>query len=201
MAKETTHTHTLMDRWERLERYARWRRGRFPLHELPHDVLAQVMSHLDGHDVSNLVEVVVGERPRMDVPAHIQRVPVELRPQWLYQQVYARVEAFLASMSDVCFFHAKEHTHVCVFFDWSPFARKKPVPVAQFRWVPWRVPRARMTVNPDALHARIHASVKARRPEAHVAVHTCLMWNRRIILHPRPILQTHCPLVPHFFYA
>lgn len=190
-----------MGRWERLERYARWRRGRLPLDELPHDLLAHVMSFLDGDDVSNLIEVVVGVKPQIDVPAHVHRVPIEVRPQWLFREVYARAEAFLKAMSDVCLFHAKEHTHVCIFFDWSPFAVKKLKPVAQFRWVPWRTPRAHMTIHTEALHAHIHASCKARRPEAHVAVHTCLTWNRRAILHPKPILQTQCPLVPHIFFA
>lgn len=187
-------------RWERLERYARWRKGSFPLHALPHDVLEHVAQFLPGEDVQSLIEVVLGWRPSVDVPTHVKRVPIQVRARWMYQEVVDRADAFLSSIADLCFFHAKEHTHVCVFFDWSPFAPTPPCPIAQFRWVPWKTPRARMTVHAAVLRSHLIACCKARRAESHVAVHTCLTWNNRIVLHPKPILLTSCPLIPHFLF-
>ena len=163
-------------------------------------MLEHIASFLPGADVKHLLEAVLGCRPRVDEPGDVTRVPVQMRARWMYQEVLDRADAFFHSISDLCFFHAKEHTHVCVFFDWSPFASTQAHPVAQFRWVPWKTPRARMTVHAPTLREHLIQCCKARRAESHVAVHTCLTWNRRFVLHPKPVLLTSCPLIPHFFF-
>lgn len=186
-----------MTRWDRLERYARWRSHRLPLLALPDDVLAHLASHhLDAASLRALAEAVVGWMPSMWATRDVAAVPKPLRASWLLTCVLASVEAQLYALRDFCIFHARDCTTVLVFLDWTPFASSASMPVATTYWESPHC--ANMRVCQHALQRAVMQSCMLARPVAHVAVHAVLHWHGRTILRAKPLMQTSLPVLPHF---
>ena len=185
-------------RWERLERYARWR-GRFTLHHLPDDLLAHVCETLDTHALCHLAAAYVGYPPCPQSAADVAAVPAPFRMLWLARRVVHDLETYLdGPLSASGFYHARDGLTAMVFLDWSPFAGTPPRPVATYEWYG---ARARAHIDRDALYDAVLGGVRARRPRAQVSVHTLTHWRAHTYLNPSASMMTCVPLFPHFALA
>ena len=127
---------TSMQRWKRLERYTVWRQHRFPLLELPEDILYKVVSSgLTATDVTHLVTTICGFAPKLNSRQQVQHIPLCIRATWVAHTILSHFKTFLVSMADRALFHAMFVPFVCVFADWSPFSGDRPTPIAEYRWV------------------------------------------------------------------
>jgi len=167
-------------RWDRLERYARWRRrrGALRLTALPCDVLHHLATHyLDGAAVRALAHAFVGFDPDCRTVAEAALVPEWFRSKWIYHELLAHFEATLRSFADPCLFHALGCARVVVHADWSPFARKdaRPACLAEYAWDRagaarrwWRrggPVRAHVRIHEQALSACLLRALQAKLPQ------------------------------------
>lgn len=185
-------------RWERLERYARWR-GRLTLRHLPDDLLAHVCSTLDTPALCCLAAAYVGHVPSPQSAADVAAVPSPFRMLWLARRVVHDLEDYLdGALSESCFYHARDGLSVVAFLDWSPFAGTPPRPVATYGWYG---ARAHVYVDREAVYDAVLRGVRARRSCAQVAVHTLTHWHDHTLLHPRACVLASAPLIPYFALA
>lgn len=190
---------TTSSRWDRLERYARWRKHPPFLESLPGDLLSHIASFLPPADYGSLVTALVGFPPRVHSLQEIRLVPPEMLASWVHQRVMASLVAYLYSLTDLCLLHARDCTTVCVFFDWTPFSPHRFGPVAEYRWVPWAAPHGRAEVHERRVERALLRSCRARRPEAYVSVHTVLHWHGAK-MRPTPVFTASVPTIPYIYF-
>lgn len=190
-------------RWSRLERYARWKAGRFPLHRLPHDLLAHLTdAFLTPQDRLALLEALLGFAPSIYSKEHVEAVPRELRGPWLFHQAYCNVHLAVQSFADRAFLEARDYTRILAFADWSPFASRSPVrPIATFEWRSTCTPHGHMFVDEEALVHAVRVALRAARPGMHFAIHRELLWHGRRVIIPTPVLLTNYVFFPAFLAA
>ena len=134
-----------MSRWDRLERYARWRRCGARLEALPEDVLALVASFLRESEAAALIRALVSDDLSVEHPHLVRRIPHALRLPWTMYDTALRFETFLLRTytEGALYATAKESTCVCIFSDWTVFSlgtrdrrgpNELPIPVAEFFW-------------------------------------------------------------------
>ena len=186
-----------MDRWDRLERYARWKSDRMKLEKMPNDIISyMIRSFLPYTDMRNLLTAMSGRYLDISCKADNDYIPDELRLYWIEETVTESFIAYLHSMTEFACFHAAHTTTVVqAFIDWSPFSPIVPMPVADYAWN-----NAHTTVNihRDCVRYYITTCVKQRKPCVRISFHKTLRWNHQNILHPDPIMATEFNFIPHF---
>lgn len=186
------------DRWERLVRYAQFRSNRLRLDHLPGDVLYHMAYwFLSPDDLCKLVEALLGYAPDMGRPTHVADVAPELQALWVQSHAQVRLQNCIHSLSEFCFFHARNYTAVLVFIDWSPFAPSSPSPVAEFCWMQ-TAPYARMTLYHTQIIKSLQDAFAQHRSCVQVSIYTWSYWNGTSVLHNRPVHLTSVALTPHF---
>ena len=197
----TTTTTTTTSRWTRLQRYAQWKSGCFPLSHLPHDILAHIFANfLTPLECQHVLTALIGRVPSMFNRADLVDVPEEVRAMWIQQCAYSEFHFGIGQLADLCFFHARDYSYVHVFVDWSPFASKKPPkPVATIKWQQNRRPHGSMIIHSDVLMAHLFLAIQDGRTAVQLSVYRQLQWNRKLLLHPQPVHTTCHAFLPHFF--
>lgn len=124
-----SYSSSSSSRWDRLERYARWRQRRLPLLQLPEDVLAVVARFLEEREVDLLVRALIlpfsidGEALTVYRSDLVRKIPSCLRKSWVLYDTVTRMEAALgAYTSHALYSTAYDGTCVCIFADWSVFS-------------------------------------------------------------------------------
>lgn len=186
------------DRWDRLTRYARWRQWKFPLLQLPGDVLAHMCrTFLEYADVCHLMEALHGPLDH-HARACVVKVPRDVQALWVLSAVQCTVRRFLQHISDECFFLAAHCSMVRVFVDWTPFCGRKGTPVAEYKWNALS-PHANMHTDGMEILRVIQQSHIYRRPMGQVSMYQCFLWSYgRIHMNHRPSRMCCVPLVPCF---
>ena len=160
-SKSCVHSELATDvsRWERLERYARWRQNKLRLDLLPDEVLHLIISHLDRRDMYNLVECLVGFRPNILHPKEIMRIPQHIQSTWIEQVLCDRFEERIYSFTETALYYAREVSSIVMLIDWSTFANIPAVPVAEYRWT--------MLPNEESMsHSNFRVGVYSQLPSA-----------------------------------
>lgn len=132
-------THVLETRWQRLERYARWRQRLLsPLRDLPDDLVEYLCAFLSHSDLTRLLIAYTGtslthRRDLSDIPPFIQ-------DRWIAQAAYDQVYNTVLQCSEVACYHCDytEWISVHVHADWSAFTpqyAQSSAPLARYRWV------------------------------------------------------------------
>ena len=178
----------MTDRWERLERYARWR-SRLCIERLPGDVLFHVATLLDPRDVCSLCEALVCH-PSPTLNTCLQSIPGELQSMWLHCHAWNTVKNALdhPTLRNVLLHHARSCTSVLVFLDWSPFAKASSVlPVAECRWLP-QEPFVEVILYQENLQRSVRQSLQYERPCAQLSVYGwSQMHTGHSMIHYRPL--------------
>lgn len=184
------------NRWQRADRYLRWRQRRFAPLRLPEDVLVHLLlHHLDAEHMLRTVEALWGPL-RHDREEDVRRLPSGLRAAWTLHRVRRNFCIGLLAYQSRCYHAASHCHHVAVYVDWSPFASPvPPEPVARFAWL--HVERPTMMVDEAVLLRCIGESHRRQRPFGYVTAYEChwfpggARWQSCV-----PFLQTVLPLMP-----
>lgn len=187
-------------RWTRLQRYAQWKSGRFPLSNLPYDILAHICrTFLTPLECQHVLTALIGRVPSMYNKADLLDVPEELRAMWVQQCAYWQLHFGIGQLADLCFYHARDYSYIHVFVDWSPFASKKPPkPVATVKWQPRRRPHGSMFIDSDVLYSHLFRAIQDGRTAVQLSIYRQLQWHRTFFLHPEAVFTTCHTFLPHF---
>lgn len=181
-------------RWDRLERYCRWRQRRFRWHDLPSDVAEKIVERLPDADRAALVEALLPGACDDDDDA--ERVDAAYRHAWLESVAVLRLkEHVYAHVAHRALYEAHSVLRTHLFVDWSVFARGPPSPVATFEWV------GGAHADVAFWDAEIRAQVRRHAAEALPVVrltahHEFVASPARIVLHPTPFLTQTMQLLP-----
>lgn len=187
-----------MSRWERLERYSRWKQSRLRIDRLPNDVVLNIISFLAHDDVCSLLNALYAVSPQpIDMRRQVQQVPVELRGEWLHGAACDGVRRMLYGIGEMAFYHSRDCTRVCAHADWSVFSGPcMPVALCVYEWTPAH--SARVEVNECEIWRVVqHASATGRNAVS-IALYRYLLWSGSWILHPDPCYRTMYAVFPHF---
>ena len=188
-------------RWERLERYARFRQRRFRLDHLPDELLLHVCSHLAHEDVCAVL-VALYSAPRDNVTAASQChvVPTTLRPEWLHGAAVDGVRRALASLAEPALFHARDCSYVAAHADWSVFSGPRmPVCLCAYAWTPLRCAQV---LTSDAEVVRLVRRCAHRgSTSVTLVLHRYIVCNDRTVLHPEPCARVTHHVFPHFLLS
>jgi hypothetical protein len=218
-------------RWERLERYARWKQNKLPLHLLPDEVVALIATFLQRRDAYNLVESLLGFQPNIFNRDDVARIPLSIQPLWIESILCDLFEQRVYALAEVALYYARDASSVVMLLDWSLFSNVPAVPVAEYHWI---VPCIRESTHTETetgteggggegggLHVQIpslariqvltnHATIKTKIAEM-MRHRTCgvrLTLHRRTLLldqfsviDPRPLVNDMYIAVPHTLYS
>ena len=187
-----------MTRWERLERYSRWRQRRLRIDRLPHDVVLNVISFLDHADVCTLLNALYAV-PRANIRSRseVGLVPAELRTEWLNGAADDGLRRTLYALGEIAFFHARDCSRVCAHVDWSVFSGPRmPVPLCVYEWSHRGV--AAVEVCDAEVRRVVHEAGRTGRTAVTLALYKYLWWGSTWILHPDPCHQRMYAVYPYF---
>jgi len=179
-------------RWERLERYARWKQRRFRLDALPADLLAHVCSFLPVESVSRLLHAMLGKPVRVECRHDALLIPCTLRATWLREQAYEGLRHALRSLSENACFFARDCARVVILSDWSSFSKVAAAPLAEYAW------SARRTVDLVVREERVRAVVDSCIERQICGVRLTLHAVVGAWVHPHPLVATQCLVYPAF---
>ena len=185
-------------RWERLERYCRWKQGRFRIERLPNDVVLLIISHLIHADVCALLNALYAvSRENIQSRHEALMVPSELRSEWLYGAACEGIRRIAISLAEIAFFHVRECTSVCAHVNWSVFSGPYiPVPLCVYKWSSTRSTVVDMN---DREVWRIVRDASATGSTAiTLALYRYIGWGNTFILHPEPCHRMVHYVFPHF---
>jgi hypothetical protein len=194
VATEEMQSRPGEDRWERLERFARFKQRRLRLDLLPDDLLATVAEHLEVLDIECLLAALTGEVLCVSLPRDFDAAPAALRGAWIEKTAVRDFrKAVLAHLADpILFACAGTSMRAVVLDDWTPFASRPPVPLAEVRWS--NTFHGTVDVDEERVLARVRAAVRHRTPVARLTAHALgLTCNT---LRQPAILTTTLQLVP-----
>lgn len=185
------HMDTSMRRWERLERYSRWKQGRLDVNRLPCDVMSVVMGFLSDLDVEVLVEACVPDSLRNAV-----QVPPSWRPRWVASIGGSRLRSHVRTVGLEKALPYLDHDTSCqVIADWSQFSSCSPVPVATFSWVDQRI---RITVNEDEVRRLANGLVHDMIPVTRLGLHMSnTSRDNRSLLCSEPLFACLLQMFPY----
>lgn len=202
---------TTTTRWERLERYARWKSGRLCLDRLPEDVLGYLIQHfLTVDDLDNLLTARTGRRPSLARRADLALVPEEVRGFWVGTTMLKEAHAHLFyRVAEVALYHARDVQSVVCFSDWSPFAVRResggsgcsvlPMPVAEYCW--GRDAQGKYVANVHVYERRLEEvakdCVRRQMPVVHLSLYAMLPFPTPVLC-PNPLYMTEMVVFPHF---
>lgn len=185
-------------RWERLERYSRWKQARLRLDRLPNDVVLNMFPFLDHEDVCALLHALYAA-PRANIQSlrEAHRVPNELRLEWLHGAAYDGLRRTLYSLGEIALFHARDCSHVSAHVNWSVFSGPLlPSPICVYEWTP------RHTTS-VVLHERemwrvVHEASGTGRTAVSIALYRYRWWGNAWVIHPDPCFRAPHAVMPHF---
>lgn len=185
-------------RWERLERYARWRHRPPSLPHLPNDLLHYIAFHfLSPQDHYNLIEALVGFKIDLQRRDHVMAVPHASLPLYIRHNALLLMERHLYSLGEMCLFHAQHYTSTLAFINWSHYSCACATPVAEYRWTS-RKPYANLVLYSSTIQECLIDMVRRNVPCAQVSVYSWICWNGRSIIGNRPIHASSVQLFPHW---
>ena len=191
-----------MDRWERLERYSRWKQNRLRLDMLPGDVLLTITGLLSHADICNLLNALFSvPRSNLKTLKQAQLVPEQLRGEWLHGAACDALCHALHTMGDVAMFHAHNCTCVRAHVNWSVFTgNTMPMALCTYRWSPQRT--ACQEINGDELYRTVqHASCSGNSAISIFLYQYVLYGDNSWVMYPKPC---HCithSVFPHFLVS
>ena len=185
-------------RWVRLERYSRWKQGRFRLDHLPNDVTLCVMSFLCSEDMCSLLNALYSI-PMSNITSRslIRLVPMELRHEWIHGAACDDIRRTLYTIGDIAMFHASGCHSVRAHVNWSIFSGPiTPVSLCVYRWS--RSQTAIVDVNEVELRRLIRRAGTTGCTSVTLCLHRYLWWNGSWIVHPEPCYRQSLIVFPHF---
>ena len=183
--------------WCRLERYARWKQRRFPLHLLPHDTLHMILTCVAHSDVCCVLHVLYGAPLRVTARAQTLGVPEPMRSLWIHGAACAYLGMALRTYADHAFFYLKDTygENVSAFVNWSSFTQlpsaPPPAPLVTYRWDETR--NARVEVH----DARVASLVTHCLNTNVCAVTLCLHPCYHTLPLPHAVLRVPQTIMPH----
>lgn len=200
MGGNTLSTATILiheNRWSRLERYARWRSRRLPLHHLPNDVLDIVVGLLARLDFFSFLAAVVGFVPDLNVPQHVAHVPQPIRSRWFHEMVLQTFEFHLSQLADQALFYCKDSTSALALVNWSPFGSSTITPVAEYSWSRTTPVHSNVILHSESLRTIVNRCICKQSCAVRLSLHLHLHWNNQDIINPDPTLQYVYYVYPH----
>jgi hypothetical protein len=185
-------------RWERLERYCRWKQGRLRIDRLPNDTVLQIIGHLIHADVCALLNALYAV-PRKNIQSRREAllVPQELRSEWLYGAACDSLRRIATTIGEIAFFHARDCTHVCAHVDWSVFSGPcMPVPLSLYEWSSAR--SAVVDVNESEVWRIVRDASATGRTAVTIALYRYIFWGNAFVMHPEPCHRMVHSLFPYF---
>ena len=186
-------------RWTRLERYARWKSGRFPLDKLPPEIINSLCeNYLDSDDTTNLLHALLGFLPDIHNFRHMKSIPSEMRVSWMLRKCIRDFKTHLWTLGGSFSVKALHCQSIVVFADWSPFAPKGVG--AMVCKVEWIEDGCTLHIDEEGVHKCFNHSIQRGRPAVHLAIYECYLsaQGTSTLLYPRPIALTSYPLLPHY---
>lgn len=179
-----------MDRWGRVERYARWR-SKLRWGDLPDDIVTSIVTHLDDTDVDTLARALVGDP--LERWAAIR--PRTLQTAWLQGELYRFFASFVyGDLADEVLHDTRSpFASTAMVLDWSCFSPVSANVVAEFSW---RQKRAHVEIHRDRLMWELWRHVWDGLPVARATLHRVLNFNGESVLNPSPTRVVECLLVP-----
>lgn len=197
----------MVDRWVRLERYARWKQQRFAFERLPEDLLAHVARFLDADDVCRLLETLYGDgtdKLRRLCPCAIRKIPQEVCCMHIAQRVHRHLSELLYCAG--AFALHKEapsrRSRIVAMADWSPFASRGhyiiPAPLATYRWISLP-PFTNININSTQIHNVIAKHIHERLPAFTLSLYRILESTTDVFLSVPMSVTTELLYPPSLF--
>lgn len=188
-----------MDRWSRLERYARFK-SKLAFHALPDEIISYIMSRfLTFDDVCRLLEAYVGRPLNFDIRQDVVLVPDEFRGTWIVHNMRARIVWHLHAMADTALYAIRHGGVAYAVADWSPFSPTEAVPIALYGWcVAPRVTRI-VELNERAIDELMLSASRKATPVVRINLHHVLLFPSQSVWCAPPIHGSDCQLYPPFF--
>ena len=179
-------------RWTRLERYSRWKSGRFVLTCLPLDVVDTIASFLDYTSHCALLSALTEGTPDLDSKHDVGSIPETLRPRWILRTAEERLEWRLREFVTK-YIYVMRHVDGCVvLIDWSQFSAKIPIPVFRFAWGESNGCYG----NRYEILEVIRRCATRHCPCVRATLHTYLHWSNRTVINPLPMASCGVPVLP-----
>ena len=188
-------------RWERLERYSRWKQPRLRLDRLPNDVLLNMFPFLDHRDLCALLHALYAA-PRENIRhlREVHLVPDELRLEWLHGAAYDALHRTLHSMGEVALYHARNCSHVSAHVNWSVFTGPLlPSPICVYEWTPRQT--ASVVMNERELWRVVRDAGDVGRTAVCIALYRYCRRGNTWIIHPDPCYRAIHVVFPHFLVS
>lgn len=199
-------------RWQRLERYARWRSPSY-LQHLPSDLLLHVASFLEHDDhFFRFLEALTGDgRPPFERAATLPS-PAWWH-EWSFRSARVRLRACIDRLSDTAHYFARDCTSIFVLIDWSPFSGTvMPCPIAVFAWKAhsdlddpttqdWTWTGPHFVTQTQIYNGLFEDSIKQclseYRPVVRLTLHSHTRWHAQDFFNPEPIAIVAASVFPH----
>ena len=185
-------------RWERLERYCRWRQKRLRIDRLPNDAVLHVIGFLYHEDVCALLNALYSA-PRVNIQSRCEAlmVPEELRTEWLYGAACESLRRIAISIGEIALFHAHDCTRVCAHVNWSVFTGPcAPVPLCVYEWTP--IHSAIVQMNEHEVWRVIRDASVTGCTAVTIALYRYMSWGGVFVLHPEPCHRMMYSVFPYF---
>lgn len=193
VSNETAKDMLESDKWKRLEKYAIFRQKKFPLFDLPGEVLAYMFGRfLSENDVLSVFSALT-----YNLPSRICFVPRELRVQLVVSNVYRNLRDYLYFLSAECMYAAVSCHCVRAYIDWSPFSENEGGWVAQYRWNHNGRNKVDVSLNEISICVQLLESATRMRPGGYLSMYRCNLEGREVRLCLRPFASTHVDLLPY----
>lgn len=187
-----------MNRWERLERYSRWKQARLRIDLLPNDVMLNILGFLIHEDVCTLLNALYAV-PRQELKRRheAQRVPSELRAEWLHGAACDGVRRMLYSLGEIALYHARDCSRVCVYANWSVFSGPyMPMSLCTYEWTHLRT--ATVIVDDPEVRGLVERVSVTGQNAVSLALYRYLWWGGNWVLNPDPCYRTTYAVFPYF---
>lgn len=187
-----------VQRWHRLERYARTRTRRFPLLSLPGELLLVIARHLDEcDDLRHLLEALVGFRPSLWKQPHLRAIPPDLRSAFVVRASLDELEKRLTCLSETALYYCRDCQEVIVLANWSAFSSTRATAVARVRWTAPPMPRRDVKINAPHMATLFWSAMRRRIPVVRLTLHSVLHWHDRHVFSHEPLVVCNHALYPH----
>ena len=178
-------------RWTRLEKYSRWKSGRFNVTSLPFDIIDLITKFLDYHSHCSFLAALTGTVPDMSSVSSMNTIPETLRPRWIIrtaeERLYYQLQEFVFKH-----IHSARHVDGCVvLINWSQFSEHEPVPIFVFTWHTSRYHEDRY----EMLNV-IRRCASCYHPCVRATLHTYINWSNQTVINPQPIDCCNISILP-----
>lgn len=183
-------------RWKRVEMYAKWKQGNF-LKTMPFDIVNHIALYLNDHEVTCLIESLLGHSTNEIKENDFVCVPRKLLSISIINTAKTNLVTFLHTISDEGFYKALNSASLLIYPEWTPFSSKKTPPIAEFRWHQ-ESPHARLNIDYNEITKVVLNSLQKHKPTICLFGYNQFLWSSGYTQSLTQNLSVSVQILPHY---